>query len=335
MKDMTMNKTCKKSARLLLNTLMVGSALMLAACQTTGSTGTNVSTDPVDAALQRGGTSGPESLSSIERLYKQDSNNPNLAVRYARALRENGRMTRAAMVLNPLIENPKTKTVGVITEFAAVQASMGNYEAAEKHARAAVVQDQNSAEAYHVLGIALDAQGFNKQAEVAFRKALDNWSGDPSPVLNNLGLNLAAQGFLDESISTLRRAAALAPNKTEIERNLRIVQALQVQPGTNTAPYAQTKTDQEAAARKKPDTTAAPIKAEAAKPTPVKPVPMAKNAPAPDKKKEGGIVVEDLSAGDKKGADKKVTEKVREEPKAEKSAAKPEMAPPRSYSVNQ
>ncbi len=331
MKDMTMNKTSKKSLRLLINTMMVGSALMLAACQTTGSTGTGATTDPVDAALQRGTTSGPESLSSIERLYKQDSNNPGIAVRYARALRENGRMTRAAMVLNPLIENPKTKTVGVITEFAAVQASMGNYEAAEKHARAAVVQDQNSAEAYHVLGIALDAQGFNKQAEVAFRKALDNWSGDPSPVLNNLGLNLAAQGFLDESISTLRRAAALAPNKTEIERNLRIVQALQVQPGTNTTPYAQTKTNQEAA-RKKPD-AATPVKAE-----PAKPVPVAKNPPAPDKKKEGGIVVEDLNAGDKKAAGKKapekVTEKTKEDVKTTEPATKPEMAPARSYNVN-
>lgn len=325
MKDMTMNKTRKTSARLLINTLMVGSALMLAACQTTGSTG-KTATDPVDAALQRGTASGPESLSSIERLYKQDSDNPQLAVRYARALRENGRMTRAAMVLNPLIENPKTKTVGVITEFAAVQASMGNYEAAEKHARAAVVQDQNSAEAYHVLGIALDAQGFNKQAEVAFRKALDNWSGDPSPVLNNLGLNLAAQGFLDESISTLRRAAALAPNKTEIERNLRIVQALQVQPGTNTAPYAQTKSDQEAA-KSKPDTAAAPVK----------PASIAKTAP--DKKKEGGIVVEELNPADKKDSGKKTAAEKPATPAAkpvtEVNIEKPAMAPARSYSVNQ
>ena len=135
----------KKSARFLLNTLMISSALMLAACQTTGTTGTGAK-DPVDAALQRAGSEqqtggAPESLSSIERLYKQDSDNPDLAVRYARALRDNGRMTRAAMVLNPMIENPKTKTVGVITEFAAVQAAMGNYEVAEKHARAAVLKD--------------------------------------------------------------------------------------------------------------------------------------------------------------------------------------------------
>ncbi len=323
--------------RLLLNTLMVSTALMLAACQTTGSTGAgsvNANKDPIDAALQRAASEGstvsaPESLASIERLYKQDSTNPDLAVRYARALRDNGRMTRAAMVLNPLIENPKTKTTAVITEYAAVQASMGNYEIAEKNARAAIMQDANSAQAYHILGIALDAQGFSKQAEVAFRKALDNWSGDPSPVLNNLGLNLAAQGFLDESISTLRRAAALSPNKMEIERNLRIVQALQVQPGTNTVPYSQTKADQSAAKKKSADTPAdaKPVVKPEAK-TEVKAKPEAKNkaitaesAPAPAQKKSGGIVVEDLN-----GSDKAVVTEVSTD---DKHAAPPAMAKPR------
>ncbi len=344
MKDMTMIKTNKTSARLLLNTLMLGGALMLAACQTTGSTGVGAdkTADPVDAALQRAQTEGrtgaTDSLPAIERLYKQDSTNPKIAVRYARVLRDNGRMTRAAMVLNPLIENPKTKTVDVITEYAAVQASMGNYEAAEKHARAAVLQDQNSAEAYHVLGIALDAQGFNKQAEVAFRKALDNWSGDPSPVLNNLGLNLAAQGFLDESISTLRRAAALAPNKTEIERNLRIVQALQVQPGTNTTPYAQTKNDQEAAKRKTAATApvkAAPLKTEATKTEAVK-AETAKaetKTTAPDKKK-AEIVVEELKAADKTSSEKTAPDKTPTATTTPAAATKATTTA-RPYSVNQ
>lgn len=295
-----------KNARLLVSTLMMSSALMLAACQTTGTTG-NGAQDPVNAALERATSEEPtdggvESLASIERLYKKDNLNPNLAVRYSRALRENGRMTRAAMVLNPLMEAPKTKTAAVITEYAAVQASMGNYEVAEKNARTAVLKDPNSAQAYHVLGISLDAQGFHKQAEVAFRKALDSWSGDPSPVLNNLGLNLAAQGFLDEAISTLRRAASLSPNKQEIERNLRIVQALQVQPGT-AAPSSRD-------SRPEATTAPAPIKpaVEPKKETPAtqpakKPEAKAdttdKKASNPDTEKSGGIVVEDLSANDK------------------------------------
>lgn len=293
-----------KNTRLLLNSLMLGSALMLAACQTTGTTPKD-SADPVNAAFERAASETPtnggvEALTVIERLYKKDSTNPDLAVRYSRSLRENGRMTRAAMVLNPLIENPKTKTKAVVTEFAAVHASMGNYELAEKNARMAVLMDSNSAQAYHILGIALDAQGYNKQAEVAFRKALDNWSGDPSPVLNNLGLNLAAQGFLDEAISTLRRAASLAPNKGEIERNLRIVQALQVQPGTASVPFAQTKAAQ--AAPKGQPVESAPAKpAEPAnqKSASDKPADLKAAKPAPAPAKTGGIVVEDLNPKDK------------------------------------
>lgn len=298
-----------KNSRLLINSLMLGSALLLAACQTTGTTGKGNSNDPVNAAFERAASESPtdggvESLAVIERLYKKDSLNPDLAVRYSRALRENGRMTRAAMVLNPLIENPKTKTKEVVTEFAAVHASMGNYELAEKNARMAVLMDPNSAQAYHVLGIALDAQGFNKQAEVSFRKALDNWSGDPSPVLNNLGLNLAAQGFLDEAISTLRRAASLAPNKGEIERNLRIVQALQVQPGTATVPFAQTKAAQATAKDHpaEPATTNTTESAASQKPSDLKaakPATTTTTKPAPAQTKAGGIVVEDLNPKDK------------------------------------
>ncbi|QQG36979.1 MAG: tetratricopeptide repeat protein [Micavibrio aeruginosavorus] len=299
-----------KNNRLLLASLTLGSALMLSACQTTG-TAVKGSDDPVNAALERAAIeaptdSGVDSLNAIERLYKKDSMNPDLAVRYSRALRDNGRMTRAAMVLNPLIENPKTKTLGVVTEFAAVHASMGNYELAEKNARAAVLMDPNSAQAYHVLGIALDAQGFNKQAEVAFRKALDNWSGDPSPVLNNLGLNLAAQGFLDEAISTLRRAASLSPNKGEIERNLRIVQALQVQPGTATVPFAQTKAAQTAAKGKPAESVTVKTESDekADKPADGKtataePAPLKAETAKPDQEKSGGIVVEDLNSDDK------------------------------------
>lgn len=50
-----------------------------------------------------------------------------------------------------------------------------------------------------------------------------------------MGLNLAAQGFLDEAIETLRKALDTAPNRTEIERNLRIVSALQYQPPSDGA----------------------------------------------------------------------------------------------------
>ena len=63
-----------------------------------------------------------------------------------------------------------------------------------------------------------------------------------------MGLNLAAQGFLDEAIETLRKALDTAPNRMEIERNLRIISALQYQPpkeGTRLVPKPPRKPESE------------------------------------------------------------------------------------------
>jgi len=67
----------------------------------------------------------------------------------------------------------------------------------------------------------------HEEAERAFRKALDLWEGDPTSIMNNLALNLASQGHLDEAAEILQKARDVSPNRTEIERNLRIVTALQ------------------------------------------------------------------------------------------------------------
>lgn len=172
-----------------------------------------------------------ESLSFLERMYKRDSANPETVMKYAKALRESGRINRAALILSAFMTNPDAKIdAAILSENAALQAEIGNYHDAEKYARQAIEMDSELYRPYHVLGIALDAQSHHDQAEDAFRMALDRWEGDPSPILNNLGLNLASQGFIDEALDVLRKAAAAAPTRTEIERNLRIVSALQTQP---------------------------------------------------------------------------------------------------------
>lgn len=212
--------------------LCTAALLPLAACQTTSAT---TGGDKVGAALERaagdassaGNTA--ESLALLERAYKRDSGNQETAVKYAHALRSADRLNRAALVLTPFVEDGKAGA-GAHTEYAAVMAATGSYADAEIHARKAIEMVPENAQAYHVLGIALDAQGQHKPAEEAFRKGLEYWQGDPSPILNNLGLNLASQGFIDEAIDTLRKAAATAPGRADIERNLRIVTALQTQP---------------------------------------------------------------------------------------------------------
>lgn len=284
--------------------------LPLAACQTTANSSAASTNQRVDTALTNAANeasaegNNTESLAFLERLYKRDSSNVQSAVKYASALRDNGRLNRAAIVLAPFVEGEHAvKNADVYTEYASTQAAMGNYVDAEKYAREAVLLAPNSGQAYHVLGIALEAQGYHPQAEVAFRKALDNWQGDPVPVLNNLGLNLAAQGFIDEGIETLRKAAAAAPDRTDIERNLRIVSALQGLSKPKTGPQAPTpkhKPDHdkaaqaEAATKKAMETAAVPVaitppaktetvKMEAVKPEPVKKEALAKPASAPAK----------------------------------------------------
>lgn len=228
---MTRTATGKK---LLLISAGLSLALSLSACQTTGMTPSargdidGIMGSAASQAEAEGRTA--ESLALLESLYKRNAADPQVAVRYARALRVAGQPERAALILAPFASNGKTPDFDARLEYAQTQAGLGDYLAAETAARGAVLLQPESGQAYHILGIALDAQGQHKQAEVAFRKALDNWEGDSSTVLNNLGLNLASQGFIDEALETLRKAQAQAPQRIEIERNIRIVSALQYSP---------------------------------------------------------------------------------------------------------
>lgn len=166
-----------------------------------------------------------QSLSYLEKIYKRNSSDQNAAYGYAKALREAGMADKANLVLSPFAFSSNVHT-DILVEFSHIQSSLGNYVTAEEYAKRALSQDMSSHKAQHALGIALDAQGRHKDAETAFRAALDMWQGDPIPLLNNLALCLAAQGYLDESVMLLQKAHNAMPNRTEIERNLRIIQTL-------------------------------------------------------------------------------------------------------------
>ncbi len=212
--------------------LLLVSALSftLTACQTTKQAS---EADRINTALQSVANESSangnsyESMAALENLYKRDSENPDVAAQYAQALRHNDRLNRAIMILRPFAENDRLNNSAVNAEYAALSAASGNYIDTENYARKVVIEEPESGKGYHLLGIALDAQGKHDQAETAFRKALDYWEGDPSPVLNNLGLNLASQGFFDEALETLRQAAATSSGRDEIERNIRIISTLQ------------------------------------------------------------------------------------------------------------
>lgn len=207
--------------------------VLLAACQASGvAPQENSRSSRIDSALARAaGTASiggmqNASLPYLEKIYKRNSDDPVAAANYAAALRRADHLKQAAAVLAPFA-NQDEGNAAAKREYAAVQLAMGNNDRAEHYAQKAILADEKDAQAYQYLGIALDSQGMHKEAERAFRKGLDYWQGDPTTIMNNLALNLATQGYLDEALEILQKAKSLAPGRIEVERNLRIVRALQ------------------------------------------------------------------------------------------------------------
>jgi len=171
-----------------------------------------------------------DTFSTIEALYQRDKNNAMIAARYGKALREANHMKQAKAVLLPFSDNKEAGTL-VNTELSAIYLSDGDFDRAEASARKAVKQDGANYRAWRNLGNALDAQEKYVEGETAFRRSMEIWTGeDKVPVMNNLALNLAAQGYTDRALTLLYQAQKLSPDRIEIERNIRIIRTLSEPP---------------------------------------------------------------------------------------------------------
>lgn len=164
-----------------------------------------------------------EALAYYARLYDDGPRNDDTKLNYAQLLRRSGEAEKARDILDgedaPALRN----------EYAAASLETGHYDDALK-AIDSVLKDEDAAafhaDAQNLLGLVLDTEGKHKEAEAAYTTALKGWKGDPSSVLNNLGLCLAAQGRLDDGLRTLREALIRNPQRSEIARNIEMVEAL-------------------------------------------------------------------------------------------------------------
>jgi Flp pilus assembly protein TadD len=151
-----------------------------------------------DAAIEaRQGRVVADELQVVEAKYKANPNNPSLALDYATTLRKAGLPEQAILILQPIALDDKLATPQNLTEFAKSALTMGDFAKAQIYAQDAVSKDNTYASAYHVLGTAMDAQGFHVDAENNFKKALTLLDvNDPlrASVINNLALSLTAQG---------------------------------------------------------------------------------------------------------------------------------------------
>ncbi len=229
--------------RLLPLTLCLG-ALALSACSSTGNTPTasakpaDSNTINMDQAGERVDGAFKQALAAAEKsgkpqdviqvmdpYFRRHPENPVLAARYARALREDNQLNASRNVLLPFTQGEKAHA-DTLTEMSLTQLGLGNYKEAELAARQAIALDNNAGRAHLALGTSLDAQSNYVEAEQAFRTGLKVWRGDAAPILNNLALNLASQGQTAQALELLDRARKQYPNRVELERNYRIIATL-------------------------------------------------------------------------------------------------------------
>lgn len=181
----------------------------------------------MEKALQQSEASGntQETLTLLAQIQNRAPDDPKLAARYAYALREDEQIKKAIQVLTPF-SSGKNKDIDAVTENAMAHLSLGDFKTAEKLASEGIKMDEKNARAYLALGTAQDAQGNHQEAEISFREGIKYWSGNSAPILNNLALNLASQGHLEEALSLIKKAQVEAPNNIELERNKRIISTL-------------------------------------------------------------------------------------------------------------
>lgn len=200
----------------------------------------SLETESIDRAMQTAlanAEASGDQQQVIATLAQIQSRNPDdviLATRYARALREGDQLNKAQKVLQPFV-NGEEPNAEALTEMAMTQLGLGQYKDAQTYALKSTVADPKNARGFLALGTAQDALKDHPNAEQSFRQGLKHWKGDPSPILNNLALNLASQGHLEESLSLLERALKISPKRLELERNRRIIATL-LETASPTAP---------------------------------------------------------------------------------------------------
>ncbi len=218
--------------------LLFTTTFILGGCQTLGTeraagnyTTPSSHAQRIDAAIEKAAIQASKNgstsarLLALEKQYKRNSDSPVYALAYVKGLRQAGYLNRASVVLTPFANKDKA-LAGVKTEMSMIALGLGKYDDAEKYAQEAIIQDPSDCYAYQNLGIALDAKGMHPEAERAFRKGLEYWEGDPTTIMNNLALNLATQGYIDDAVRVLEKAKKISPDRIEIERNLRIIRTL-------------------------------------------------------------------------------------------------------------
>jgi Flp pilus assembly protein TadD len=156
--------------------------------------------------------------------YRANPQDPQVAIRYAQALRATGQRSQAAAVLEQTsIQNPKNSAL--LGAYGRALADTGNYTQALEVLSRAHTPDQPDWRILSAEGAVLDQLGRHGEAQRYYASALKIVPDEPS-VLSNLGLSYALAKDLVRAEETLRRANA-RPSDPRVRQNLALVVGLQ------------------------------------------------------------------------------------------------------------
>src|SRR5581483_2424397 len=162
---------------------------------------------------------------SLADKFRANPKDPDIAIRYAQALRATGQRAQAAAVLETAaLLSPRNKAL--LGAYGRALADTGNFKQALEVLDRAHTPDQPDWRILSVQGAVLDQMGRHEEAQHYYASALKIVPDDPS-VLSNLGLSYMLAKDLKRAEETLRRANARAGADKRVRQNLALVVGLQ------------------------------------------------------------------------------------------------------------
>ncbi len=162
---------------------------------------------------------------ALGERYRAKPNDPEVAIRYAQALRASGQRAQAVAVLEQAsLRNPNS--MELLGAFGRALADAGNFQQALDVLGRAHAPDRIDWRILSAQGAVLDQMGRHEDAQRYYEAALKIVPQEPS-VLSNLGLSYALSKDLPRAEATLKRAAAGQRVDSRVRQNLSLVVGLQ------------------------------------------------------------------------------------------------------------
>jgi Flp pilus assembly protein TadD len=162
---------------------------------------------------------------SLGEQYRANPNDPNIAIAFAQALRNNGQEAQAVAVMQQAsIKHPQNRAV--LGAYGRALADTGQYQQALDVFTRAHSPDAPDWRILNAQGTVLDQMGRHNEAQRYYRTALKIVPDEPA-VLSNLGLSYALSKQLPQAETALRTAAAQPTAEPKVRQNLALVLGLE------------------------------------------------------------------------------------------------------------